>query len=317
MILSAREVIQELAKQLAINHYNICVAKDNPDSTNHKNISPHLDMIFEVPVPNRKDLGFSRNILIVGAGASVATYKFFNLADKVIKVVYDNIGFLDMLKEPNSYLWKRFLSNASVLSGFVYDDANSFDIALLYKIFDDLGFEGSLKLLDHYYLQKDIRMVLEGAVRAGEIADYLPSLFCEVSAHLFKHRYIDVIINLNFDEMLDNSIDDDLGNSTIHTIINDLESKPFHNIVDTKRLRVPIYLKPHGSFRSKSSMKITSEDYALSPDGIKNTLSCIFSGDTESKNAIKRFNIILAGYSLNDIDVQKILFTQFGSIFKI
>ena len=50
---------------------------------------------------------------------------------------------------------------------------------------------------------------------------YPISLFYEIVAHLFKHRFIDVIINFNFDEMLDNVIEEEMADSQYRFIYSD------------------------------------------------------------------------------------------------
>ena len=40
---------------------------------------------------------------------------------------------------------------------------------------------------------------------------YYPGLAYEILAHLMKHGFIDAIINFNFDEVLDQAIEDELG----------------------------------------------------------------------------------------------------------
>ena len=46
---------------------------------------------------------------------------------------------------------------------------------------------------------------------------YCPTITYEIISHLLKHRFVDAVINFNFDELLDQSIEDEIGNlSLIH-----------------------------------------------------------------------------------------------------
>lgn len=43
----------------------------------------------------------------------------------------------------------------------------------------------------------------------------------ELIAHLLKHRFLDAVINMNFDELLDQSLDDEVGVGEYHRIVSD------------------------------------------------------------------------------------------------
>ncbi|MBK7966678.1 MAG: SIR2 family protein [Bacteroidetes bacterium] len=142
---------------------------------------------------------------------------------------------------------------------------------------------------------------------------YFPSSLYEIVAHLFKHRFIDVIINFNFDELLDNAIEDELGERTYLRVVHDSDIIEFKNICDNNRLKTPLYIKPHGSVSSPSSMLFTREQYIkdLSTD-MKDFLTKIFQGKVgdDENNGIKRFNFLIAGFALESTEFNELLFTE-------
>jgi hypothetical protein len=79
---------------------------------------------------------------------------------------------------------------------------------------------------------------------------HYPSLTYEILAHLMKHGFIDAVINFNFDEVLDQSIDDELGVDQYVRIVRDgewllhLQSRTPD---DPWRFDKPLYIKPHGT----------------------------------------------------------------------
>ncbi len=289
-----------LARQLAINHYNVSIAEGNPQIDNCSPVG--LVKIFD-KTPELDECKFSRNILIIGAGASKDSYGFIEVGSKVISQIQKNLGLNELLKSEN--FSKKYFQLASYYSNKIYDSEKDFD-----AVTKNLYFEGNLSMLLHFFRKEDVAKELKDAVGFK----FLPSLFYETIAHLFKHRYIDVIINLNFDELLDNAIEDEMGDSTYHKITDDVDCEQWDDIVGESRLRIPIYIKPHGSIRSLSSMRFTNEHYIDLSTNIKEFLHKIFNGNVyKAEGIVKKFNVILAGYSLNDIDIKKVLFKQLSN----
>ncbi|MBK7939692.1 MAG: hypothetical protein IPJ82_22550 [Lewinellaceae bacterium] len=68
-------------------------------------------------------------------------------------------------------------------------------------------FESYLLLMTKFFREQDVRKALQEMFNVR----YAPCLFYEIAAHLFKHRFFDVIINFNFDELLDQSIREEMG----------------------------------------------------------------------------------------------------------
>ncbi|RMI27839.1 MAG: hypothetical protein D6681_00145, partial [Calditrichaeota bacterium] len=101
---------------------------------------------------------------------------------------------------------------------------------------------------------------------------FMPLLCNEILAHMFKHRFIDVIINFNFDELLDQSIADELYPDEYYHILFDGDCPE-----DTAIFEKPIYIKPHGTAKHKSTLRFTREDYFQMPIDIERVLRKVLS----------------------------------------
>ena len=304
--------IQKLAFQLAINYYNVSVVGKNL-GVNDSN-SENLGKIFNKDnLPSGEDLKFTRNILIVGAGASISTYDFILTSTKLIEAVYTNLRVSELFKV-SSVLWRKFTEEASKITsnprfGGDYSEKE------FKRVVKTLEFEDNMSLLISIFNKKIVSEEIENCLMSypytSDIVNYLPSLFYETVAHLFKHRFIDVIINLNFDELLDNAIKDEMGETDYAFISDESERFSLNKIFDRNRLRMPIYVKPHGTFKSRYSLKFTNEDYLNTNSNTKDLLDAIFKGYIgNDKNYVNTFNISFAGYRLNDIDIREYLFQQ-------
>ena len=109
---------------------------------------------------------------------------------------------------------------------------------------------------------------------------YRPSLTHEILAHLLKHRFVDAVINFNFDESLDHSLRDELGGpqNYLH-VISDGDCPPVieRELNAHHRFSMPVYIKPHGTVSHKSTMRFTRGDYYLLPGDIKLLLQKLLS----------------------------------------
>ena len=106
---------------------------------------------------------------------------------------------------------------------------------------------------------------------------HAPSFLYELLAHLLKHRFVDAIINFNFDELLDQAIDDELGVDNYHRIVSDGDcSDDILLMDDCFRFRRPLYIKPHGTASHKSSMRFTRAAYFELPGELRRVLERLF-----------------------------------------
>lgn len=105
---------------------------------------------------------------------------------------------------------------------------------------------------------------------------YLPVLTYEILAHMLKHRFVDAIVNFNFDELLDQSIEDELGDNNYHYVLSDGDCEGVKPD-SSHRFKLPLYVKPHGTAGHKSTLRFTRDDYYGLPEDIRQLLLTLFS----------------------------------------
>lgn len=132
---------------------------------------------------------------------------------------------------------------------------------------------------------------------------YYPWLGYELLAHFLKHRFIDAIVNFNFDELLDQAVLDELGEGSYHSII--LDGDCAHKIGDwidpvKHKFRLPIYLKPHGSVRQPSSLRFTRESYTSLPDGFVTIMRELFATN-------RPIYVLVLGHAMQSIEFNHVL----------
>lgn len=131
---------------------------------------------------------------------------------------------------------------------------------------------------------------------------FYTSLEYEILAHLLKHRFIDAIINFNFDELLDQAIDDEVGRENYHRIVSDGDMpddvSKLHD--ENRRFHIPLYIKPHGTASHKSSLRFTREAYFLLPDNIHRLLLKLLSSTSET-------TLILIGFGMQSVEFTNIV----------
>lgn len=105
-----------------------------------------------------------------------------------------------------------------------------------------------------------------------------PPILCyEILAHLLNHRFLDAIINFNFDELLDQSIEDELGEGEFYKIVSDGDCPEIllnEVLFDRYNFRsdLPVYIKPHGTASHKSTLRFTRDDYFGLPNDIRRVI---------------------------------------------
>jgi hypothetical protein len=91
-----------------------------------------------------------------------------------------------------------------------------------------------------------------------------PVLAYELLAHLTKHRFLDAIISFNFDELLDQSLEDELGPGEYVRVVSDRDCTAIQPDPDAKNY-VPLYVKLHGTASEPDSLRFTPESYYSLP----------------------------------------------------
>lgn len=307
--------LKELARDLVQNHFDVSLVNDELAYAEIFGGSA----IYKSP---------SRNILIIGAGASKNCHEKFKLSREILMNLCFKQLKLNSLISGNDMLTSKFREEASKAANHRFAEWNGVD-DILKNLISILPFENCLQLFAQFTTKEDLAVCLKRSVigldsdeskgiNALKVFEHLPCLLYEIIAHLFKHRYFDVIINMNFDEMLDNAIEDEMGDSTYYKVVNDADVKRLSQIVDGRRLRIPIYIKPHGTFSSYDSLRFTHDRYLTQPTPLNALFDDIFSGSTEDPkfSDVKRINITTVGYSFNDIDIQTPIFEQYTKSYR-
>lgn len=239
------------------------------------------------------DINQHRNILVIGAGATYDSYSCIPLGADVVKKFNEKYG--------------SEISNSSKLNGKLENYKE--ELRLQGR---DLDFENVLSLYSELYLSPE--------VLRSEISDlfnfrYSPSPFYEIVAHLFKHSFIDVIINFNFDELLDQTIEEELGEGNYYKVVSDGDCVPITDMMIDGRLKIPIYIKPHGTISHKSTLRFTKRHYLDVPEQIRELLASLIKGErgdvigkTEKQvNNIEQINLISVGFNLESLEFGDIL----------
>ena len=121
---------------------------------------------------------------------------------------------------------------------------------------------------------------------------YVPLLQYELIAHLFKHRFIDAVINFNFDELLDQSIADELNPDEYIRVVSEGE-------LSEREGDLRFYIKPHGTVSVPSSLRYTRDHYWGTPPGITEVMSRLVVG--------QRIVVMTMGFSLSSFDLNGLL----------
>lgn len=290
---SLRENVVELAETLAYNYYSNSFGDEfNLFVTRSKDIFKSKSIVdsFREKIDKNERV---RNILIVGAGASHDSYKAFPTGKCLIEEVQD-IYEKDI--RTISFLEEKFIGARDEIKDITGKDK--------------LNFENYLYLLSKFFVtQGDLREKIK--LMTG--FRYSVSLFNEIVAHLLKHAFLDVVINFNFEETLDHTIEEEIGKGNYHNIISDGNCVELEQVLVDGRLKVPIYIKPHGTFSHKSTLRFTNRHYFDLPNDIRIMLEGLISGKRgnqakgRSKKEIQRVNLICVGFALESLEFNKIL----------
>lgn len=234
-----------------------------------------------------------RNVLVVGAGASSASFGVEAFPTTDLAVGRLNAALEKSVGDLPAWLQARIKSEKDRLQlAYGYIEAHR-------------DFETHLALLSRTYPPQKVANALSELY--GE--RFWPHLTFEIIAHLLKHRFIDVVVNFNFDELLDQAIEEEVGRSQYHYVISDGQCRTVEKFVVDDRLKVPIHIKPHGTASHASTLRFTKEHYFALPDAMRSFLHNIVSGRTRDDGTGTRYrtNIISVGYGMKSIDFYKML----------
>jgi hypothetical protein len=266
--LTTQDSLMQLAKYLAANL--VCHSVDKESEINDI-AQNHI---------HDYDEGFtkSRNILILGAGATTNANNEIKPASKFVTLIKG----LFPTKQLNEQL--EYLSRVYNLH------RDEFETVML-----------ACSKLDNEKVHRALKSCYD--------YKHVPNLFFEIVAHLFKHRFIDIIINFNFDEVMDNVIEDEMSGMEYHSIISDGDlSEELEDLMFSHRLKKPVYLKPHGTISHPSSLRFNKEQYYALPTRIAQLLKMLFEANYNKKNKkLLKLNFIVVGFGMQSIDLNHIL----------
>ncbi|MFN0212795.1 MAG: SIR2 family protein [Saprospiraceae bacterium] len=286
--------LQILAERLAFNNVNVSLSKliheNNGSGTQNFNYSSILNE--KHPATQEPNPLPERNIVIVGAGASKNACLEFETGQKTAEA-----------------LEKKFEKRLG-------DQVLKDELRRLEQVYrlPKGEFETILFAISKFF-PKDLKKELSDLLQSK----FQPSLTYEILAHLFKHRFVDVIINFNFDEMLDQAISDEMNPSEYQRIISDGD---YDRLLLNHEygLRYPVYIKPHGTVSHPSSMRFTREDYFGLPAEIENAIGDLIHPKVEFKSLGKTLestggdemvalpvNIIIIGFDLQSFEFNLLL----------
>lgn len=245
---------------------------------------------------NLKKIKRSRNIAIIGAGASNSLLpEVFQLGSKTIDKIEEEIGL------------KQLLSNDKIRTKY-NEKANHYQLK---NGLNFLSFEERLFLLLHFYTEDEVRNTLQSLFDLKTV----PVFFYEYIAHLFKNRFIDAVINFNFDEVLDQALEEEIGPGQFSTIISDGDCRNYESYINDYRLKVPLYIKPHGTMSNIGSMRFTKEHYLEIPQGVESLIEELFLGHALApvKQEVKKdvefsiLNLYVFGFEMASIEFTEII----------
>ena len=130
-----------------------------------------------------------------------------------------------------------------------------------------------------------------------------PQLAYELISHLFKHRYIDHIINFNFDELLDFAVKNEIGDNEFEYIITE------RDIIRDDNRNKPRLIKLHGTISIPDTLKFKSDDTITLSQNIVNLFDNTFKIAKDEQD-IKPIDIISFGYSWGDYDFANYIYTN-------
>ncbi len=117
----------------------------------------------------------------------------------------------------------------------------------------------------------------------------------ELLAHLLHHRFLDAIVSFNFDELLDQSIDDELSPDEYTRVVGEGDFDPD----PTVELQGPLYVKMHGTASEPETLRFTRDRYYWTPTSIVELV--------ERQFEVEHLVLINLGFAMSSFDFQRLL----------
>jgi hypothetical protein len=232
---------------------------------------------------NERQKRLCRNIFVIGAGATYNNFKELPFGDEMRDVLYKELEVEDYLKK---------------IEKFKAGTREAFEEAK-----NTLNFEKYISFLSKTFDKEKIKQLLKKYYGVR----HLPCLSYEIIAHLLKHGFIDVVINFNFDELLDQAIEEELGQGNYHKIVSDGDVIPLSNIVVNGSIKIPVYIKAHGTASNKSTLNLTQDNYFEIPREVSALIEELVAGKREKLDPVPIVNVTCIGYSMQSKQFNAIL----------
>ncbi len=241
---TSENILAELAKEMAFNHFTVSFGESQKKFEDQRareifnKIRKFDDEYIDRPERRR------RNILLIGAGATHQACPYIPFG----------VRLKDFLESSPVKEHREIVEESKIEKrrGFIYNDR-----------FNPEHYLG----LVHDNIKEENRYALRGFLHEVYNRRYMPTHAYEIIAHLFKHSFISVIINFNFDEFLDEAIEEEMGKQKYIKVLHDGDCVDFEKIFIDGRLKTPVYIKIHGTASQKSSLKFSdNHNFYLSQD---------------------------------------------------
>lgn len=138
-----------------------------------------------------------------------------------------------------------------------------------------------------------------------------PQLGYELLAHLLKQRFLDHVINFNFDELFDKALANELPGA-----YNLVTSEG--QVTEALSTNLPLVLKVHGTIREGGSLRFTSRDTGVLSNRIVKLLdSRLFFPAGSGREIPGAIDLISLGYSWQDDDFARWVCARAASVRRI
>jgi hypothetical protein len=284
------EAFKSLGRELALNYFTVSFSdryQFHDQQLNEDIVDDITRKVLEEDLANffihERERGLCRNIFVIGAGATFNNFKEFPYGDNMHKILKKELNvnaYLNSVEEFKDGIRKEF-EEAETLDFEKY-------ISFLARTF---GKDKVTEKLKKFYNVK-----------------HLPCLAYEIIAHLLKHGFIDVVINFNFDELLDQAIEEEVGQGNYYKIVSDGDVIPLSDIVVNGSIKIPVYIKAHGTASNKSTLNLTQNSYFEIPSEVSALIEQLVWGKRENKlEKIPIVNVTCIGYSMQSKQFNSIL----------
>lgn len=273
----SKTAIRELARALVSNHIHCSLLPIQEELKKDKSdLHPDKDVAFERILkrkPARLDSSFRRVIAVTGAGASYEAG--MPLADKAIEII--NTKLQSSVPPVSKFIHAGEIERLQRVYRLKPDQLETVLLAL------------SRTTVGEKWARSQICEIYS--------SDPRPILGYEILAHLLKHRFLDAVINFNFDELLDRSVRDELEDYEYSNILSDGDCP--HPELNLDALRRPIYIKPHGTVSHPATLRFTRSDYYRLPSPIYKLMRQLLLQ--------RPVDILVIGFKMRSLEFQLIL----------